>query len=362
MPLACTSAASTAPPGIVPAQTARPIRTVAHTISPSTRAKRIQIDDPLSFWNDGGYTLLVPAVRMSIPPGGAAGTAIFFKLPKGAPIVATRHGSDVVPSSFIFPPGTAADRVAYVVVEDESGQPSVRVLDVRGTRIDSDGSQLFRVLRPGGPEPTAPMIGYEWPRGDMAARDDATSRLLDELRGLQQPISERPPSPQALARLALLNHCEICHMPNKPPSPPSSQLPSWPTDGSGFYVPLGVLMDHEPLSTQPSLHDPNAEDPYIQTSCGTTPAKVDGDPNNRFFTCADENRLPMGRRDIRRGMLEEDAYTMLVCGARTLLFERMDAEAQKDFAPLLEECRGEPDRLVRYARTPLGTSRLVVSH
>ena len=256
----------------------------------------------------------------------------------------------MVPASFVFPPGTIADRVAYAMLEDVNGDPVIRVLDVRGTRIGADGIQYFRVLRPGGPEMDSPMIGYEWPRDDEQARDEATYRLIDELEDVQQPIINSKPSPQSLARLALLNHCEICHMENKGLSAPESHLPAWPTDGSGFYVPLAVLMDHAPLSTQPGLHDPNAEDPYVETSCGSVPAAVDGGPNNRFFTCPDEQRLPMGRRDIRRGMQELDAYTMLVCGSRAFLLDRMDGVARDAFSPLMEECTKEGETLVRFTR------------
>jgi hypothetical protein len=315
-----------------------------------TRAQRITMTDPLGFWSDEGYSVLVPAVRMSIPPGGRAGTAIFFKLPHEQSISSAEHPSDVVPSSFVFPPGTSADRVAYLVLEDEAGNPHISVLDVRGTRIDEEGKQWFRVLRPGGSALDAPMIGYEWPRDDANARDEATYRLLEELRERPQPISDSPPSPQALARLALLNHCEICHLPNKPPSGPDSHLPAWPTDGSGFYVPLAVLMDYAPLSTQPGLHDPNAEDPYIETSCGAVPATAAGEPNNRWFMCPDEARLPMGRRDVRRGMAESDAYTMLVCGSRAFLLDRMESTGRIAFTPILEECAAEKDLLVRSTR------------
>jgi len=255
----------------------------------------------------------------------------------------------MVPASFVFPSGTTADRVAYVVMKDLAGNPQIRVLDVRGTRIDEQGHQWFRVLRPGGPDLHSPMIGYEWRRDDPQARDDATFRLLQELRDLPQPISEEPPSAQALARLALLNHCEICHLPNKPPTGPTSHLPAWPTDASGFYVPLAVLMDHAPLSTQPGLHDPNAEDPYIETSCGNVPAAVGGEPNNRWFSCPDDERLPMGRRDIRRGMTDSDAYTMLVCGSRAFLLDRMDPNARTQFNPLREECESAPQKLVKFA-------------
>jgi hypothetical protein len=276
---------------------------------------------------------------------------VFFKIPGDAPIVSEEHPSEVVPASFSFPPGTVADRVAYVMMEDEeTGEPLIRVLDVRGTRIGDDGTQFFRVLRPGGPEPEAPMIGFEWPRGDDKAREEATYRLLEELRDIPQPIIESPPSPQALARLALLNHCEICHLPNKGPSTPDSHLPAWPTDGSGFYVPLAVLMDHAPLSTQPGLHDPNAEDPYIETSCGSVPAAIDGGPHNRWFTCPDEERLPMGRRDIRRGLEELDAYTMLVCSSRAFLVDRMATPSRDAFTELMNECLEEEDTLVRFTR------------
>jgi hypothetical protein len=344
-PLACTSAATSQP------QRVAQERSRGDAEESTGRARRIEIDDPLGFWGDQGYSVLVPAVRMSIPPGGRAGTAIFFKIPGGDPILSKTHPSQVVPASFVFPTGTSADRVAYVMLEDEAGDPVIRVLDVRGTRIGSDGTQYFRVLRPGGPELDAPMIGYEWPRDDERARDEATYRLLDELKDVKQPIVESTPSPQSLARLALLNHCEICHLPDKGPSAPDSHLPAWPTDGSGFYIPLAVLMDHAPLSTQPGLHDPNAEDPYIETSCGSAPAAVDGAPNNKFFSCPDEERLPMGRRDIRRGMEELDAYTMLVCGSRAFLLERMETGARDAFTPLMDECTtGEDETLVELLR------------
>lgn len=344
-PIACTSAATEKP------------QTLAQELDEDRgdsirgRARRLTITDPLSFWGDEGYSVLVPAVRMSIPPGGRAGTAIFFKIPGETHIATSEHPSQVVPSSFVFPPGTSADRVAYVMIEKEDGEPFIHVLDVRGTRIAEDGTQWFRVLRPGGSAADAPMIGYEWLRDDEKARDEATVRLLEELRDVPQPIIDTPPTPQALARLALLNHCEICHLPNKGPSTPDSHLPAWPTDGSGFYVPLAVLMDHAPLSTQPGLHDPNAEDPYIETSCGTVPAAVDGGPNNRWFTCPDDQRLPMGRRDIRRGMQDLDAYTMLVCGSRAFLLDRMETTSRDAFGSLMDECiSGEDETLVRFTR------------
>jgi hypothetical protein len=109
-------------------------------------------------------------------------------------------------------------------------------------------------------------------------------------------------------------------------------------------------MDYAPLSTQPGLHDPNAEDPYIETSCGTVPATAAGQPYNKWFMCPDEERLPMGRRDVRRGMAESDAYTMLVCGSRAFLMDRMESLGRIAFDSIMDECEPGSDLQVRAAR------------
>lgn len=285
---------------------------------------------PFDYWEQKGFVMLVPSVRMSIPPGGSAGTVVYFKVPGDESISLERHPSPEIPASFEFPPGTEAQRVAFLVGSDSFGEPTIEILDIRGTRIGEDGEQYYHVLRPIGSE----LAGYEWKRGDDDGRMAATRMLLEEMS--RQP---NPPSAGAMARIAVLNHCEFCHVEDKGPSPPSSELPPWPTDGSGFYVPLGVVFDHAPLSTQPELHDPNADDPYVETTCeDDRPPTVGGEPHNRFFTCKDEDGSPVGRRDIRRGLVEEDSYTTAVCSSRKFLAERMDEHARTAFAPLFQEC------------------------
>lgn len=323
------------------AQRAKATRTSATSTGAVTR---LNMTEPFDYWEREGFVLMVPSVRMSIPPGGRAGTVVYFKVPGDEPISLARHPSPEIPASFEFPPGTEAHRVAFLIGSDSLGDPTLEIMDVRGTRIGEDGEQYYHVMRPSSMHGGS-LAGYEWRRGDDEGRALATRLLLEDLS--KEPD---PPSSGAMARIAVLNHCEFCHVEDKGPSPPSSELPPWPTDGSGFYIPLGVVFDHAPLSTVPELHDPNADDPYVETSCrDAVPPTVGGGPHNRFFTCEEEDTSPVGRRDIRRGLVDEDTYTSAVCGSRHFLSERMSEHARTAFAPLLQEC-ARPDLVFAESR------------
>ncbi len=298
----------------------------------SAEVRRIEITDPGRYWQDNGFVELTPAIRVSVPLG--ARTLIYLRIPEGASVT-TRLLADPQRPTIQLPPGSAAARVS--LTPDEAGTWTIE--DVRGTRWDARNREYFHVYRPARPEAGAPLVGFEWPRGEDTLQDRATELLTDLIRDLKLPFRGSAPAPHEVAGFRALNDCAPCHMPDKRQAgSPFDRLPPWPTDANGIYVPLAALSDRAVLSTTPTFHDPNAADPFVQARC------ADGAPateyvrwGRHFFRCGDGS-LPMGVHDMQAARAAGDAHAGRVCASRRYLFERMDETGRRAFAAAFRAC------------------------
>lgn len=302
--------------------------------APAVRSEapaRIDIVDPRAYWRDQGFVELTPAIRVSVAPG--ARTAIFLKLPEGGRI-ATRAVPAQDRATFLFPPGSVADRVSLAAGPD--GEWTVD--DVRGTRWDALGREYFHVYRPSGPEMHAPLVGYEWPRDDPHLAIGATALLTDLVRATPAPFTQLLPSWGEVARFRMLNRCDSCHVADKAMADSdNAALPSWATDASGLYVPLAVLADRAPLSTSRFFHDPNSGAAFVTATCGDQPAREHLGRRSRWFSCPDD-AVPMGILDVPAGLVAGDPHVLRVCASRRYLFDRLDPPGRQAFAAAFAAC------------------------
>ena len=300
---------------------------------------RVRINDPRRYWNETGFREMTPPIRLSTQAHTSARTLIYLKIGDGGDL---RTDTGPAGSRTIqYPPGSESDRVSMVMYR-RNGVPGYTIDDVRGTRWDQNGRQYFHVYRASGPEPHAPLIGYEWPRDNASAASEATNRLTQILRTTALPNGYLSDA-YYIYRFRQLNRCQGCHWPNKPTAHlASDRRPPWATDASGLYTPLAVLHDYAPLSAQSAFHDPNSADPYIKAHCGspTGPSNAErlGSPGGYYYRCPDMT-YPIGVRDMRRAVRDGDRYSESVCDARRYLFRRMDVSGRRHFSAAVRSCR-----------------------
>jgi hypothetical protein len=218
------------------------------------------------------------------------------------------------------------------------------VADVRGSRIDAQGREWFHVYRPTGPEPQSPLVGYEWLRGDVAQRREATTLLVEHVSATPSPLTRGKPGAGYVSFFSRMNACERCHFSNKAAgTDPDDWLPLWPTDEIGWYVPLAVMLPRLALSTTPRWHDPNVDDTLVERSCTSGNAREKSRPAGSWFRC-DDGSVPHGSRDIPLGLELGDAYTRAVCRSRSYVYERMDSHARSVFTDAMAPC----DKLISH--------------
>ncbi len=300
---------------------------------------RVRIADPRRYWHATGFREMTPPIRVSLVAHSNAQTVIYLKIGDGGNVL-THPGPDGS-LTIQYPPGSESDRVSMALYR-ENGTLGYTINDVRGIRWDHNGREYFHVYRASGPEPHAPLIGYEWPRDNARAAADAAEQLTQILRTTPLPNGYWS-SNYDIRRFRQLNRCQNCHWPNKRGARLlSDRRPSWATDASGLYTPLSVLHDYAPLSTESAFHDPNSTDPYIQAHCGShtgpTNAERFGSPGGYYYRCPDM-AYPIGVRDLPRALHEGDRYSERVCDARSYLYRRLDANGKRHFAAAMRSCR-----------------------
>ena len=300
---------------------------------------RVRITDPRRYWNASGFREMTPSIRLSTQAHTSARTLIYLKIGDGGDLLT--HSGPAGSRTIQYPPGSESDRVSMVMYR-KNGLLGYTVDDVRGTRWDHNGREYFHVYRASGPEPHAPLIGYEWPRDNARAASEATERLTQILRTTALPNGYLS-GDYYIYRFRQLNRCQGCHWPNKPSARRvSDRRPPWATDASGLYTPLAVLHDYAPLSAESAFHDPNSADPYIKAHCGSptgpTNAERLGSPGGYYYRCPDMT-YPIGVRDLRRAVRNGDRYSESVCDARRYLFGRLDLNGRRHFAAAMRSCR-----------------------
>lgn len=288
--------------------------------------ERIEIDDPVAHWIDGGFVEMVPAIRLPTTPSGNDRITSWLRIPDGERIgVRTLKDGRIVPT---YPDGTLADRIE--LREPATGPEGIHawnVIDVRGTQLDGD-AERFHCLQPAG---DGTLAGFAWARGDADAERAAADQLVDLVASAQptnthadrtldgQP-SNADPRAARLERLRRLTHCEPCHVHGRRERTQISEGgPHRATDGAGFYSILAVLTDESPLEDH-RPRDLNAGDPFIT------------------LTHPSRGAVPRARLDLPRALATNRDHERAVCQSRRYLFDHMHDDARHAFAAAFAAC------------------------
>lgn len=271
-----------------------------------------------------GFVPMVAAIRPPTSLDHSDLVEVWLALPPGA-LLTVDESSAQKPPSLRVPTGARVDRIE--LLHTEAG---THVVDVRGTEFRPEGEQ-FHVL-----EPTERdrLQGVAWLRGDHDAEAGADAAL--------RALLERTDVPQGqIDRLVALNRCEVCHFSKKPESALAGAegLPNRPTDASGLYGLLAVLLDESAVETSRPV-DTNLEDPFIRFSCPDDteePEQVGAHGGPRTIRCRN-GRPATGHLDVERALDAGDAHANAVCASRRYLFDHMDVSAKRAFATNFSKC------------------------
>lgn len=288
---------------------------------PSGRLQELTIYDAPDHWRAGGFVLLTAPLRAPSNADATDQTEVWLKLPPGS-ILRTRRLPDGR-TTFTVPPGTIADRVELI---------GGRVADVRGTRFEEGGREIFHAFRP---EPDAEgrrLFGYEWERGNSGQEGEAAGLFDARLRKTE--------GARAAGRFRELMACAGCHPANKPPNtrPGAGGLPNRATDGSGLYQLLAVLSDESPLEAY-RPREMNLDNPLVVIRCGGggAPRTVPGKRGGMHVVCSDGS-VPLGRLELPAALRAGDARARQICEARRVLEEHLDHAGRRAFAAALGAC------------------------
>ncbi len=283
---------------------------------------RLRIDDHAGHWASAGFVEMVPPIRPPSSGDGGDRIVTYLRVPDAerVEIVAGADGP-----TLRFPPGTEADRVEL----DGTGA----IVDVRGTRFEADGREVFHVYRPA---VAGALVGTEWQRDDPAAAARALAFLEAEARRASR--LEGPALERFIRRFDSLNDCASCHAHEQRQA--IAERPGHPnrrTDASGLYVPLESLGDVAPVERH-RPRDTNADDPYVHTTCGDAPAELaTGRDGARRYVCPGGG-LPISRLDLAAARAAGDAHAQAVCASRAYLFAHLDEAGRRAFAGGFVEC------------------------
>jgi hypothetical protein len=296
---------------------------------------RLQIDDHEK-WQHEGFVEMVPPMKLPTNGTGRDQIHIWLKVPDGKKITARKlpDGS----ASIRFPTGTVADRVESFGRDGPNGSLLWTVGDVRGTTLVSDG-ELFHVYVPIRDEDRAPLIGWEWKRGDAAQQRASTTLLARQIKSAPWTSADgRIPNLQQLVdSYTKNNQCDRCHIPNKPETIEIENAIHRRTDDVGWFVPLAVLSDRMPLESH-RPRDQNSDDPFTTVECpgGEPPALEEGQGGARRVRCP-KGGSPVGFLDVKKALAAKDARAIGLCASRKYLFDRMEPEARALF-DVFSEC------------------------
>ncbi|MEX1363216.1 MAG: hypothetical protein AB1Z98_08825 [Nannocystaceae bacterium] len=282
--------------------------------APPPGVEDLRIEQPAGYHEREGYVRLVPPVHLPSSSPVRDQVEIWVQLPEGATIDV--HEDEAGRPTLEFPPGTIADRVEFAGMGDER-----TIVDIRGTRIDDDGSQSFHVYRPTGLGAGVPLFGLRWAREDGQAHGAATERLVAKLAALP-PVVNMPQArrDRVLDGVRVRNGCAGCHGLDRPDNarPREHGLVDRGTDRSGFFTPRTVLYDEVVLESY-GLHDRSWADPAVEVRCGDE------------LVVRDDRKCPDG--SIPRGRLRWDAtepqakaHLAEVCESRAWLLAHLTPE------------------------------------
>jgi hypothetical protein len=294
---------------------------------PGRQATTVGIEDPSRYWTDSGFAEMTPPLRLPSRDGRER-IRVWLRVPPGQFLGLERGPRGL---SLTYPPGTIADRADQSDEDDASS-----VGDVRGTRFEADGREIFHVLRRLDGPGSSRLSGLEWRRGDPDAEAGATRSMTARMQRTRGPDAD-------LDAFRTQNDCASCHVHDKPErtlqlandGPP----PNRGTDSGGLYVVQTVLADGAPLETH-RAREMNEGDPFVTVRCGEDgpPARiVSRSWRARHYVC-DDGRVPYGRYDLAGAFDAGDPHALAVCRSRAYLRDHLGAEGRAAFGPVLAEC------------------------
>jgi len=149
---------------------------------------RVRVADPRRYWQKSGFREMTPPIRLSTQAHTSARTLIYLKIGDGDVLT---YSGPAGSRTIQYPPGSESDRVSMVMYR-KNGMLGYTIDDVRGTRWDHNGREYFHVYRASGPEPHAPLIGYEWPRDNALSPAQSLPGLsLAEQTQCQQGLRQK---------------------------------------------------------------------------------------------------------------------------------------------------------------------------
>ena len=290
----------------------------------------LKIADPREHWTNEGFVELVPPVHLPSSDHQIDQVEIWAKVPEGA-VITEADAVSGAPLALKFPPGSILDRVEYANLRGKRF-----VVDVRGTRIVEDGSQLFHVYRRG----DAGLFGFEWARDDLGAHERATAALLEGLSRVA-PGKDMDETRRAafLRDVEGKNACADCHAISREINARQGEhgLVNRGTDASGFFTPWTLFADAIPLEMY-GANDRSETDRWVTIACpsGEPIAADDG-----RVRCP-ENAVPMGSYDLTGALRDGEPRALRICAGRRALGEHFDEDLRLRFASSLRQCEHPP--------------------
>lgn len=285
---------------------------------------------PQDHWRTDGFVELVPTVRLPTDGDGDDHIAVWLKLPDGGVI-------DVDEAGLVFPAGTVADRVESVVVD------GVRtVVDVRGSTVLGKGRQRFHVYVPSDLTPGGPLRGFAWRSDDAAASARATTALATFLSTTPQlqaggHHATATSTRQLVDRYVQNNRCLDCHTAGRDETLREDISPRRATDAQGWFVPLAVLDDVQPLD-QARPRDTNVGS-FVDVRCPAAGGKAQretGTDGAARWRCAEG--APLVHFDVAAAVKAGDDHAERVCASRRFFFTHMTMKARTRYADAFRAC------------------------
>ncbi len=287
----------------------------------------------ISYWQQSGFVEMVPPVWLPTDLSIHEYVRVWLHIPAGEKL-SVQWLPDQKRYTLKFPPGTVADRIDGGENQKQAMFTVNGIADVRGAKIAADGKTWWHVYEPVPGESSKWLRGYAWlrtgPVGDNLAADS-----LIKLYYPGAPAKAK----QEIALFRRLNQCGACHQANRPvPTTETKDGESFSeTDADGFFQPITVLTDSMTLVNDRPW-DLNVDDPYITVWCGQQKAKLTTkDDTYRRYSCPHQ-AVPTGKLDMLAALKHQDAHALGVCAARKYLYEYMEEDGRKAFAPFFAEC------------------------
>ena len=292
-------------------------------------SRRLVIEAPDAHWSREGFVELVTPLAPPTRRDGGSRIEIWVRLPVGARFTTDEAGA------LRWPEGAEADRVERLRVDGRWV-----VGDVRGVRIGEGGLRHMRLLRPERPGAGARLVGYEWSEATPGLERAAHAALAELIRAGGGRAHGGVSAERAASLLASRSGCVACHAKGRPARARVGEgVPFRATDGDGFYSPLAVMGDAQPLERY-RPRDPNLLRPAVRARCPDgSEALHDADGRGGLVARCAEGALPTASLDFEAGLASDEPRARGACASRRWLADHMDAPTRESFADALAPCR-----------------------